>query len=224
MSRIWAVWKLLWPGMLMVKLLSLSSLTPGVAEQPFEQAVSFSSWDTFFYTRSFRSVDSDRSMRHVSKLLTYPVTIAGVLHQNGPYTYGNGRITTEGRRSMAGESTGILIFLHDLSISFRRSHFAHQPTLTPKQLSIQCYTFHQVPRNKPPPSDPNLHSESSFSALEQNQPYLPAYGNNSPTSSPEPTSTSTSSVPKSVYPSSSLKEETPLIGLKRTNMACRVTS
>ena len=41
-------------------------------------------------------------MRHVSKVLTYPITIASVLHQNGPYTHGNGRITTEGRRSMAG--------------------------------------------------------------------------------------------------------------------------
>jgi splicing suppressor protein 51 len=37
----------------------------------------------------------------VSKLLTYPITIAGVLHQNGPYTHGNGRITAQGRRSMA---------------------------------------------------------------------------------------------------------------------------
>jgi splicing suppressor protein 51 len=74
------------------------------AEQPFEAAVSYSSWDTFFYTRQFRSVDSDQSMRHVSKVLTYPITIASVLHQNGPYTYGNGRITAEGRRSMAGES------------------------------------------------------------------------------------------------------------------------
>lgn len=64
--------------------------------------MSYSSWDTFFYTRQFRSVDSDQSMRHVSKVLTYPITIASVLHQNGPYTYGNGRITAEGRRSMAG--------------------------------------------------------------------------------------------------------------------------
>ena len=79
--------------------------TDSLAEQPFEAAVSYSSWDTFFYTRQFRSVDSDQSMRHVSKVLTYPITIASVLHQNGPYTYGNGRITAEGRRSMAGMSS-----------------------------------------------------------------------------------------------------------------------
>lgn len=40
-------------------------------------------------------------MRHVSKLLTYPISVLSVLHQNGPFTSGNGRITSEGRRSMA---------------------------------------------------------------------------------------------------------------------------
>ncbi|KAK4683457.1 hypothetical protein P7C73_g6806, partial [Tremellales sp. Uapishka_1] len=69
--------------------------------QPYESSVSFTSWDTLFFTRNFVSVDSDRAIRHISKLLTYPITIAGVLHQNGPYTSGNGRITREGRRSMA---------------------------------------------------------------------------------------------------------------------------
>jgi splicing suppressor protein 51 len=76
-----------------------------IAEQPYEAAVSFSTWDNFFFTRDFPSIDSDRAIRHVSKVLTYPITIAGVLHQNGPYTYGNSRITSEGRRSMAGEPT-----------------------------------------------------------------------------------------------------------------------
>ncbi|WVQ96330.1 hypothetical protein IAU59_003434 [Kwoniella sp. CBS 9459] len=70
-------------------------------DQPYESAVNFASWDTLFFTRNFLSIDSDRSVRHVSKILTYPMTIAGVLHQNGPFTSGNGRITREGRRSMA---------------------------------------------------------------------------------------------------------------------------
>ncbi|KAK6907793.1 hypothetical protein I203_101794 [Kwoniella mangroviensis CBS 8507] len=70
-------------------------------EQPYESAINFASWDTLFFTRNFLSIDSDRSVRHVSKILTYPMTIAGVLHQNGPFTSGNGRITREGRRSMA---------------------------------------------------------------------------------------------------------------------------
>ncbi|WVQ84981.1 hypothetical protein IAT38_007145 [Cryptococcus sp. DSM 104549] len=70
-------------------------------EQPYESAVNFASWDTLFFTRNFLSIDSDRSVRHVSKVLSYPMTIAGILHQNGPYTSGNGRITRQGRRSMA---------------------------------------------------------------------------------------------------------------------------
>lgn len=59
-------------------------------------------WDVFFYTRSFPSMDSDRSMRHVSKLLTYPLTIASILHQSSPYKYGE-HITSEGMRSIAGK-------------------------------------------------------------------------------------------------------------------------
>ena len=75
-----------------------------VEEQPYDQAVSFANWDTLFFTRDFPSIDSERSVRHVSKVLTFPITIAGVLHQNGPFTPRTGRITREGRRSMAGES------------------------------------------------------------------------------------------------------------------------
>ena len=73
-----------------------------LGEQPYDQAVSFANWDTLFFTREFPSIDSDRSVRHLSKVLTYPMTIAAVLHQNGPFTSGNGRVTREGRRSMAG--------------------------------------------------------------------------------------------------------------------------
>lgn len=72
--------------------------------QEYEAAINFSSWDTFFFTRNFLSIDSDRAVRHVSKVLTYPATIASVLHQNGPYTPANSRITREGQRSMAGAS------------------------------------------------------------------------------------------------------------------------
>jgi splicing suppressor protein 51 len=56
-------------------------------------------WDVFFYTRSFPSMDSDRSMRHVSKLLTYPITIGSVLHESSPYKK---QVTPEGLRSLAG--------------------------------------------------------------------------------------------------------------------------
>ncbi|KAL7420544.1 translational activator for mitochondrial COX1 [Cryptotrichosporon argae] len=69
--------------------------------QAYESAVSLASWDSFFFTRAFPSINSPRAIRHVSKLLTYPISILGVLHQHGPFTYSNGRITNEGRRSMA---------------------------------------------------------------------------------------------------------------------------
>lgn len=70
-------------------------------EQPSEAAVNLSGWDQFFYTRNFRSIESDRSKRHVSKLLTFPLTIVGALHEHSPYTRRNSRLTHEGLRSLA---------------------------------------------------------------------------------------------------------------------------
>ncbi|KAK4509275.1 40S ribosomal protein S28 [Mucor velutinosus] len=72
--------------------------------QGFDEAVNMANWDVFFYTRSFPSMDSDRSMRHVSKLLTYPMSIAAVLHQSSPYKYGE-QVTAEGMRSIAALRT-----------------------------------------------------------------------------------------------------------------------
>jgi len=57
-------------------------------------------WDVFFYTRGFNSIDSERSRRHLSKLLSYPITIASVLHENSPLTIRNQRLTKEGLRSL----------------------------------------------------------------------------------------------------------------------------
>ncbi|ORY22017.1 putative nuclear encoded protein required for translation of COX1 mRNA [Naematelia encephala] len=70
-------------------------------EQQYDTAVNFANWDAMFFTRSFASIDSLRAVRHVSRLLTYPLTVAAVLHQNGPFTRRSGRLTGEGRRSMA---------------------------------------------------------------------------------------------------------------------------
>lgn len=72
--------------------------------QPYEEAISMATWDVFFYTRGFPSIDSDRSRRHVSKLLTFPATIASVLHENSPYSMRNQRLTAEGLRSLTGEA------------------------------------------------------------------------------------------------------------------------
>lgn len=75
--------------------------------QDYESAISFSNWDTLFYTRNFKSIDSERSRRHVSKLLTYPMTMAAVLHQTGPFGISSGRLTKEGVRSMTALHTSV---------------------------------------------------------------------------------------------------------------------
>lgn len=67
--------------------------------QGFEEAINMSSWDVFFYTRNFPSIETERSRRHVSKLLTFPTTVGAVLHENSPYTTRNRRLTREGMRS-----------------------------------------------------------------------------------------------------------------------------
>lgn len=72
--------------------------------QDSEAAISFSNWDVFWYTREFSSMDSERSRRHASKILTYPITIGSVLHQFSNLTLSNQRLTPEGSRSLAGTS------------------------------------------------------------------------------------------------------------------------
>jgi splicing suppressor protein 51 len=67
-------------------------------------------WDVFLYTRGFPSVNTERSRRHVSKLLTYPMSIGSVLHENSPYTLRNRRLLPEGLRSLFGEWTGYFGF------------------------------------------------------------------------------------------------------------------
>lgn len=69
-------------------------------EQPYEEAVSMGNWDVFLYTRGFPSINTERSRRHVSKLLTYPMSIGSVLHENSPYTLRNQRLLPEGLRSL----------------------------------------------------------------------------------------------------------------------------
>ncbi|KAI8871738.1 hypothetical protein GQ42DRAFT_90133 [Ramicandelaber brevisporus] len=71
------------------------------AAQHPDYTVNLSSWQPFMFTRGFRNADSPRSLRHVSKLLTYPITIGAVLHALSPFTTSNGRLTVEGSRSLA---------------------------------------------------------------------------------------------------------------------------
>ncbi|KAI1794514.1 zinc-finger of mitochondrial splicing suppressor 51-domain-containing protein [Ganoderma leucocontextum] len=75
--------------------------------QDSEAAISFSNWDVFWYTREFPSMDSERSRRHASKILTYPITIGSVLHQFSNLTLSNQRLTPEGSRSLAALRTNL---------------------------------------------------------------------------------------------------------------------
>lgn len=81
---------------------TMASLTKPTGPQGYEEAVSFSNWDVFWYTRGFPSMDTERSRRHASKLLSYPMTIGSVLHQHSSLMLNNQRLTPEGSRSMAG--------------------------------------------------------------------------------------------------------------------------
>lgn len=74
-----------------------------IASQGFDETVNMANWDMYFYTRGFPSMDSRRSMRHVSKLLTYPITVASILHESCPYKFGK-EITVEGMRSLSGKT------------------------------------------------------------------------------------------------------------------------
>lgn len=66
-------------------------------------AINMTNWDTFMYTREFDAVNSDRQMRQITRLLTYPVTIGSVLHELSPYSIKAGeRVTTEGLKSFSG--------------------------------------------------------------------------------------------------------------------------
>ncbi|KAH8737941.1 PXA domain-containing protein [Ilyonectria robusta] len=70
--------------------------------QMVESAINMTNWDTFMYTREFDAVNSDRSMRQITRLLTYPVTIGSVLHELSPYSIKDGeRLTMEGLKSFS---------------------------------------------------------------------------------------------------------------------------
>ncbi|KAI1169956.1 putative mRNA processing protein [Nemania sp. FL0916] len=70
--------------------------------QMMEAMVNMSNWDTFLYTREFEAINDDRSMRQVTRLLTYPLTIGSFLHEFSPYNIRQGgRLTPEGLKSLS---------------------------------------------------------------------------------------------------------------------------
>lgn len=70
--------------------------------QDNDAVVNFLNWDTFFYTRQFYSMDTEFHLAAVTKMLSYPITIASVLHQYSPYSLKpKGPLTLEGLKSLA---------------------------------------------------------------------------------------------------------------------------
>jgi splicing suppressor protein 51 len=66
--------------------------------------VNMTNWDTYLYTRQHEAINEDRSMRQATRLLTYPLSLASVLHELSPYNIrAGGRLTTEGLKSLTGK-------------------------------------------------------------------------------------------------------------------------
>ena len=76
-----------------------------------EILVNMTSWDTYMFTRDYDALNLDREMRQATKLLTYPMTIASIIHELSPYNIRKGgRLTPEGLKSFSGTET-IIIFI-----------------------------------------------------------------------------------------------------------------
>ena len=72
-------------------------------DQIEEAMVNMTNWDTFLYSREFRAINDERSLRQATRLLTYPVTIGSILHELSPYSIKrDGRLTVEGLKSLSG--------------------------------------------------------------------------------------------------------------------------
>ena len=80
-----------------------------------EALINFMNWDTILYTRQWEAVNSPRALRQVTKLVTYPMTIASVLHELSPYSVKEGeRLTMEGLKSFTG--TDLLTCLDTIDV------------------------------------------------------------------------------------------------------------
>lgn len=69
-----------------------------------EILVNMTNWDTYLYTRQYEAINDERSMRQVTRLLTYPLSVGSVLHELSPYNIRTGgRLTPEGLKSLTGK-------------------------------------------------------------------------------------------------------------------------
>ncbi|KAF2466234.1 uncharacterized protein BDR25DRAFT_76790 [Lindgomyces ingoldianus] len=73
------------------------------AEPQMEEIlVNMTSWDSYLYTRDYDALNEDREMRQATALLTYPMTIASVIHELSPYSIRREkRLTPEGLKSFS---------------------------------------------------------------------------------------------------------------------------
>ena len=70
--------------------------------QGMDRAVNLQNWDLYFYTRGFYSMDTEFQLATVTKMLSYPLTIASVMHEYSPYSlYPRGPVTLEGLKSIS---------------------------------------------------------------------------------------------------------------------------
>ncbi|RDW71163.1 hypothetical protein BP6252_07726 [Coleophoma cylindrospora] len=71
-------------------------------DQVEEAMVNMTNWDTFLFSREFKAINDERSLRQATRLLTYPITLGSVLHELSPYNIKKGgRLTVEGLKSLS---------------------------------------------------------------------------------------------------------------------------
>jgi len=71
-------------------------------EQEKDYSTNLSNWDSYFYTRDFAPMNTEFNLAAATKILTYPMTIAALLHKWSPYSgTPKGPVTLEGLKSVA---------------------------------------------------------------------------------------------------------------------------
>lgn len=123
-------------------------------DQIEEAMVNMTNWDTFLFSREFRAINHERSLRQATRLLTYPVTIGSILHELSPYSIKKeGRLTVEGLKSLSG------------MFSFCKHHL-RGPSLSPLSSPIYASstTIRRIIRYQGPQTNSssrqNIHSRS----------------------------------------------------------------
>lgn len=120
--------------------------------QEVEDQINFSNWDMLLYTRAFEALESERSKRHITRMLTFPYTIAAALHENKAFTRRNHRLTFEGLRSF------IRAYSSPSFIRLLLLYPSPNPQLTEKLTSLSSFSHLTICSSKSHPilSDPAL--------------------------------------------------------------------